>query len=54
MAYNNGIVLVVDEMQLGRTVDGGPGIQLAAGHADREWRPDHSFALFHAQEGPIH
>ena len=26
MAYNNGIVLVVDEMHLGRTPDGSPGI----------------------------
>ena len=26
MAYNNGIVLVVDEMHLGRTADGSPGI----------------------------
>ena len=31
MAYNNGIVLVVDELQLGRTVDGGPGIQWLRG-----------------------
>lgn len=26
MAYNNGIVLVADEMRLGKTADGGPGI----------------------------
>lgn len=26
MAYNNGIVLVADEVNLGKTVDGGPGI----------------------------
>ena len=26
MAYNNGIVLVVDEMHLGRTLDGSPGV----------------------------
>jgi hypothetical protein len=31
MAYNNGIVLVVDELRLGRTVDGSPGIQWLRG-----------------------
>jgi len=31
MAYNNGIVLVVDELRLGRVLDGGPGIQWLRG-----------------------
>jgi len=31
MAYNNGIVLVVDELRLGRALDGGPGIQWLRG-----------------------
>ena len=31
MAYNNGIVLVADEVYLGRTSDGGPGIQWMRG-----------------------
>ncbi|MEI7606953.1 MAG: AIPR family protein [Rhodospirillaceae bacterium] len=31
MAYNNGIVLVADELNLGRTEDGGPGIQWIRG-----------------------
>ncbi len=31
MAYNNGIVLVADELSLGRTADGGPGIQSMRG-----------------------
>lgn len=31
MAYNNGIVLVVDELNLGRTADSGPGIQSMRG-----------------------
>lgn len=31
MAYNNGIVLVADELNLGRTADGGPGIQWMKG-----------------------
>jgi hypothetical protein len=31
MAYNNGIVLVTDELNLGRTADGGPGIQWMRG-----------------------
>jgi len=31
MAYNNGIVLVVDELRLGRATDGSPGIQWLRG-----------------------
>jgi hypothetical protein len=31
MAYNNGIVLVADELHLGRTADGAPGIQWMRG-----------------------
>jgi hypothetical protein len=31
MAYNNGIVLVADEIHLGRTADGGPGIRWLKG-----------------------
>lgn len=31
MAYNNGIVLIADELNLGRTADGGPGIQWMRG-----------------------
>jgi hypothetical protein len=31
MAYNNGIVLVVDELRLGRALDGSPGIQWLRG-----------------------
>ncbi|WIG93322.1 AIPR family protein [Myxococcus sp. SDU36] len=31
MAYNNGIVLVADELHLGKTMDGGPGIRWLKG-----------------------
>jgi len=31
MAYNNGVVIVVDEIQLGKTADGSPGIQWLKG-----------------------
>lgn len=50
MAYNNGIVLVVDEMHLARTADGSPRYRMAEGNADRERGSDNGIPLFLKEE----
>ena len=45
MAFNNGIVVVADEIHFGRTADGSPQHLLVEGHADSQWRPDDSLTL---------
>lgn len=49
MAYNNGIVLVADEIHLGKTDDGAPRNPLAEGHAGGERRPDDGIHLLHQE-----
>ena len=51
MAFNNGIVVVADEIHFGRTADGSPGHHLLVeGHADSQWRPDDSLTLLYQEE----
>ena len=40
LAFNNGIVIVAEQLQLSRTSIGTTGIKVLGGHQNREWRAD--------------
>lgn len=50
MAYNNGIVIVADELHLGTTTSGGTRHPVAQRHADRQRRTNHRLHLLHEKE----
>ena len=54
MAYNNGIVIVADELRLGKPGDGSAGIARLKGPSNRQRRPDHRVDLLRQEEVSRH